>query len=55
MLKQHLLDGGHANETQLEDIDRQCLEAVNKAAEFANDSPFPDPEELDTDVYVAYR
>ena len=55
MLKQHLLDGGHANETQLEDIDRQCLEAVNKAAEFANDSPFPAPEELDTDVYVAYR
>jgi pyruvate dehydrogenase E1 component alpha subunit len=55
MLKQHLLDGGHANETQLEDIDRQCLEAVNKAAEFANDSPFPDPEELLRDVYVAYR
>ena len=55
MLKQHILDGGHADETQLDDIDTQCLEAVSAAAEFANDSPFPDPEELNTDVYVAYR
>ena len=55
MLKQHILDGGYADETELDSIDKQCVEAVIAATEFANGSPFPDPEELNTDVYVAYR
>lgn len=54
MLQKHILDGAYADETQLEAIDKKCIEAVNTAAEFANNSPFPDSEELTTDVYVAY-
>ena len=54
MLQKHILDGAYADETQLETIDNKCIEAVNIATEFANNSPFPDPEELATDVYVAY-
>jgi TPP-dependent pyruvate/acetoin dehydrogenase alpha subunit len=54
-LREHILDGGHAAESDLEQLDQKALAAVAEATKFANDSPFPDAEELVTDVYVSYR
>ena len=53
-LKAYLLEGGFAGEDDLQAIDEKALNAVAVATKFANDSPFPDPEELTTDVYVSY-
>ena len=50
----YILDGSYAVEEELDQIDSDCLEAVSKATKFANDSPFPDPDELTEDVYVSY-
>ena len=52
--RDHILDGSYAKESELDQIDSDCLEAVQVAAKFANDSPFPDSEELMKDVYVNY-
>ena len=54
-LRAHLLDGGDTSEADLDAIDQKALSAVEAAAKFANDSPFPQDDELTTDVYVAYR
>ena len=50
----YILDGSYADEEELDQIDSDCLEAVSKATKYANDSPFPDPDELTEDVYVSY-
>tara|TARA_B100001123_G_scaffold334311_1_gene377481 strand:+ start:1076 stop:2098 length:1023 start_codon:yes stop_codon:yes gene_type:complete len=50
----YILDGSYANEEELDEIDSDCLEAVSKATKYANDSPFPDPDELTENVYVSY-
>ena len=50
----HILDGSYADEEELEQIDASCLQAVNEATLYANESPFPDPQELIEDVYVSY-
>ena len=44
-----------ATEEDLEAIDRKAVDDVEEAARFANESPFPDPSELMTDVYVSYN
>lgn len=54
-MTEHLLDSGIATETELSAIDEKALNAVAEATKFANDSPFPEPEELTTDVYVSYK
>ena len=54
-LKAHLLDGGYATESDLAVIDERAVEAVLAAVKFADESPFPDDEELTTDVYVSYK
>ncbi|MCI0438133.1 MAG: thiamine pyrophosphate-dependent dehydrogenase E1 component subunit alpha [Chloroflexi bacterium] len=54
-LKKHLLEGDFATEAELKKLDDRALKAVEEAARFANESPFPDPSELTTDVYVSYR
>ena len=54
MLKAHITDGGYATEGDIDAIDARALAAVVAAATFANESPFPDPSELTTDVYVSY-
>jgi pyruvate dehydrogenase E1 component alpha subunit len=51
-LRAKLLDGGHADENALKNIDREVKEIVAEAAEFAQASPEPDPSELWTDVLV---
>jgi pyruvate dehydrogenase E1 component alpha subunit len=39
---------------ELQEIDASILEALDEAVLFADDSPWPDPEELVADVYVSY-
>ena len=45
-----LIDGGMSDESKLKQIDREIKDIVTGAAEFAQDSPEPDPSELWTDV-----
>ena len=47
-----LIDEGHADEAALKKIDREVKDIVTDAAEFAQNSPEPDPSELWTDVLV---
>jgi pyruvate dehydrogenase E1 component alpha subunit len=47
-----LIDAGHATEDELKAIDKEVKEIINEAAEFAKESPEPDPSELWTDVYA---
>ena len=41
-----------ADEAKLKEIDKEIKDIVTHAAEFAQDSPEPDPRELWTDVYA---
>ncbi len=47
-----LLSGKHATEDDLKAIDKEIKEIVNASAEFAKESPEPDPSELWTDIYA---
>jgi pyruvate dehydrogenase E1 component alpha subunit len=51
-LRAHLLDNKMVDEAALKEIDRQVKEVVNEAAQFAQQSPEPDPAELYTDVLM---
>jgi pyruvate dehydrogenase E1 component alpha subunit len=51
-LAKYLIDEGHADEGALKKIDREVKDIVTDAAEFAQNSPEPDPSELWTDVLV---
>ena len=53
-LREFLLQGGFATEEELGALERKAAEKVAEATRFANESPFPPPEELYTDVYVNY-
>ena len=53
MLKARLIEGSHAGEDALKEIDRQVKAIITEAAEFAQNSPEPDPAELYTDVFVS--
>jgi pyruvate dehydrogenase E1 component alpha subunit len=52
LLKQKLLDAKHVTEDDLKKIEADIREVVNDSAQFAQDSPEPDPAELWTDVLV---
>lgn len=52
MLRNIILDGGHASEDEFKAIDREIKDIVADAAQFAQDSPEPDPAELWTDVLI---
>jgi len=49
-LRELLLDGGHADEAALKEMDREVKAIVADAAAFATESPEPDAAELYTDV-----
>ncbi|MET0182219.1 MAG: pyruvate dehydrogenase (acetyl-transferring) E1 component subunit alpha [Caulobacterales bacterium] len=51
-VKALLIDGGHADEDSLKEIDRKVREVVVEAADFAQKSPEPDPSELYTDILL---
>jgi len=53
--KTHLLDAAIATEDDLAAIDQKALEKVSAATKFADESPFPEMDELYTDVYVSYK
>ena len=52
LIKKRLIDGGHATEDELKALDKDVKAIVNAAADFAKESPEPDPSELYTDVLV---
>ena len=52
-LRLRLLEEKAADETTLKDMDKQVKSIVTEAAEFAQQSPEPEPNELYTDVLVA--
>jgi pyruvate dehydrogenase E1 component alpha subunit len=52
LVKKRLIEGKHASEDELKEIDKEVKAIVNAAAEFAKESPEPDPSELYTDVLV---
>ncbi len=51
-LRAALLEQGVVDEAALKEIDREVKDIVSEAAEFAQNSPEPDPAELMTDVYA---
>jgi pyruvate dehydrogenase E1 component alpha subunit len=51
-LRQLLLDGGHADEATLKNIDRDIKDVISQATEFAQSSPEPDPAELYTEILI---
>jgi pyruvate dehydrogenase E1 component alpha subunit len=51
-LRKLMLDEGLSDEGALKEIDKEIRAVINEAAQFAQDSPEPDPDELWTDVYV---
>ena len=51
-LKQKLLETGVLGENEVEEIDRQVQEELDKAIMFAEESPFPDREQLLQGVYA---
>lgn len=51
-LSKVIVDAGHKTEEDLKEIDKEVRSIVVQAAEFAQESPEPDPAELYTDVLV---
>ncbi|MEL0114293.1 MAG: pyruvate dehydrogenase (acetyl-transferring) E1 component subunit alpha [Rickettsiales bacterium] len=51
-LSKVIVDGGHKSEKELKELDKEVRAIVAEAAEFAQESPEPDPSELWTDVLV---
>lgn len=47
-----ILENNYATEEELEQIDNDLKQLVLESVEFAENSPFPDPAELYTDIYV---
>lgn len=52
--RQRVLERGLLTEEELAEIDDRVKQAVDDAVEFAEEAPYPDPEECFTDVYVSY-
>jgi len=52
LVKKLIVDAGHADEAALKEIDRDIRTVVTESAEFAQQSPEPDPSELMTDIYI---
>ena len=51
-LRGQLIDSHGVDEASLQEIDREVKASISEAADFAQQSPEPDPAELYTDVYV---
>ena len=51
-VRQILLQGKYASEDDLKAIDKEIKAVVNDSADFARESPEPDPSELWTDIYA---
>ncbi|MBM3481919.1 MAG: pyruvate dehydrogenase (acetyl-transferring) E1 component subunit alpha [Alphaproteobacteria bacterium] len=51
-LRDHLVENKFADDELFKEIDKEIKAIVNEAAEFAQNSPEPDPSELYTDIHV---
>ena len=51
-LRTTILENNFATEEDLEQIDNEIKQVVEESVEFAENSPYPEPEELYTDIYV---
>lgn len=51
-LKKHMLELDYFTEEQFKEVEKDVKEVVNQSAEFAKESPEPDPSELYTDVLI---
>lgn len=49
--KRNLLQEGIATEAELKQIDKEAFKEAEESAEFAKNSPFPEPESIFEDVY----
>jgi pyruvate dehydrogenase E1 component alpha subunit len=52
LLRDRLVADGIVDEGELAQIEREVTEEVAAAAEHALDAPFPQPDEVDEDVYA---
>lgn len=52
LIRKHILDNNMATEEQLKEIDSRCDDAVTASVKFAEESPFPNDDEVLKDVYV---
>jgi pyruvate dehydrogenase E1 component alpha subunit len=52
MIKEMLIQGGHATQDDLKSIDKDIKKIVQESADFAIASPEPDINELYTDILV---
>ncbi|MGD8965872.1 MAG: thiamine pyrophosphate-dependent dehydrogenase E1 component subunit alpha [Anaerolineae bacterium] len=52
--RERVLERGLLSEEDLAEIDAWAKESIDDAIEFAEEAPYPDPEECFTDVYVSY-
>jgi pyruvate dehydrogenase E1 component subunit alpha len=51
-LRVFLVEAGHADDAALKDVDKKVKQVIAEAAQFAQDSPEPDPSELYTDILI---
>ncbi|MDX5437360.1 MAG: pyruvate dehydrogenase (acetyl-transferring) E1 component subunit alpha, partial [Pontibacter sp.] len=51
-VKATILKNGWATEEELDQIDEKVKQVVAESVEFAESSPYPEPEELYTDIYI---
>jgi TPP-dependent pyruvate/acetoin dehydrogenase alpha subunit len=52
--KKRVSDRGLLTEQELAEVDAWAKESLDAAVKFAEESPYPAPEEMYTDVYVSY-
>jgi len=52
IFEKKLLEHGIATQAEFDENDARATQVAEEAAEFAENSPFPEPEELHTDVMV---
>ena len=53
-LHSHIVKTGAAGEADLNEIDERATAAVAEASKFAEESPWPEPDEIYDDVYISY-
>ena len=52
LLGEWLIEANHVTAAQLEDLSREAQSKINAAVQFALAAPFPDPSEVEQDVYA---
>ncbi|MCB2014606.1 MAG: thiamine pyrophosphate-dependent dehydrogenase E1 component subunit alpha [Sphingobium sp.] len=54
IFRKKVLESNLLEEAQLDEIDKEAVKTIEDAADSAAAAAFPDPKELETDVYVSY-